>query len=161
MLTELEKKIVKELQKGLPLVNRPFLDMADQLGLTEEVLLIKIKDMMKRGIIRRFSAAVRHREIGYTANAMVVWKIPESGIEKAGKIFATFEEVSHCYQRENSGGWEYNLFTMVHGRNEDECLAVALTMSKTSGIEDYLVLFSSQELKKESMKYFLEDRLKN
>ncbi|MCL6610629.1 MAG: Lrp/AsnC family transcriptional regulator [Peptococcaceae bacterium] len=155
MLSRLEKEIVKALQEGLPLVSRPFSAMAEKLGITEEALLDKIRDMVDRGLIRRFGAAVRHQDLGYTANAMVVWKVPGSGVEEAGKIFSGFSEVSHCYLRKTSGEWEYNLFTMVHGRTEEECRAVARAMSEASGVGDYLVLFSTAELKKESMKYFV------
>ncbi|MFZ5632737.1 MAG: Lrp/AsnC family transcriptional regulator [Bacillota bacterium] len=157
MLSRLEKDIIRELQEGLPLVSRPFLVIAGRLGITEDALLEKIRDMMGRGLIRRFGAAVRHQDLGYTANAMVVWKVPGAGVEKAGEMFARFPEVSHCYQRRTSAEWPYNLFTMIHGRTEEECYALARAMSETSGIEEYLVLFSNQELKKDSMKYFTED----
>lgn len=157
MLTRLEKEIVKAMQEGLPLVSRPFSAMAEKLGITEDSLLNKIRDMMDRGLIRRFGAAVRHQDLGFTANAMVVWKVPESGAEETGKIFSGFSEVSHCYQRKTSGNWEHNLFTMVHGRTEEECRAAARAMSEASGIVDFIVLFSTAELKKSSMKYFLEE----
>ncbi len=157
MLTGLEKEIVRALQEGIPLVSRPFGAIAGKLGITEAELLARIRDMIDRGLIRRFGAAVRHQDLGYTANAMVVWKVPESRADDAGTIFSSFSEVSHCYQRKTPAGWPYNLFTMVHGRTEDECRAVAREMSEASGIYDYLVLFSTGELKKESMKYFLEN----
>ncbi len=155
MLTRLEKEIVKALQEGLPLVSRPFSALAGKLGLTEEALLDKIREMMDRGLIRRFGAAVRHQDLGYTANAMIVWKVPDSLVDKAGAVFSGFSQVSHCYQRKTAGDWQYNLFTMVHGRTESECREVARAMSEASGIEDYLVLFSTAELKKSSMKYFV------
>lgn len=154
MLSPLEKEIVKVLQEGLPLVSRPFAAMAERLDITEEKLLKTVGRMMDRGLVRRFGAAVRHQDLGYTANAMVVWNVPDEEVEKAGKIFSGFSEVSHCYQRKTSGSWQYNLFTMVHGRNEEECRNSALSLSLASGVEDYLVLFSTDELKKESMKYF-------
>lgn len=157
MVTRLEKEIVRALQKGLPLVSRPFADMAEKLGISEEKLIDTIRDMVDRGLIRRFGAAVRHQDLGFTANAMVVWNVPDSDIERAGDLFSSFPEVSHCYQRKTSGEWRHNLYTMVHGRTGDECRASAKAMSEASGIRDYLVLFSTEELKKESMKYFTEE----
>lgn len=155
MLTRLEKEIVKALQEGLPLVSRPYQAMAQKLGISEEELLDRIGDLISRGLIRRFGAAVRHQDLGYTANAMVVWKVDENSVGKAGELFAGMQEVSHCYQRKTTGDWEYNLFTMIHGRTEDECRAIAKKMSAASGNEEYLVLFSYRELKKESMRYFV------
>ncbi len=155
MISKTEMEIVRALQEGLPLVSRPYSLVAEKLGITEKELLNAIRDMADRGLIRRFGAAVRHQDLGFTANAMVVWKAREDTVEEAGLILSGFSEVSHCYQREICGEWQYNLFTMVHGRTEEECRAVAEAMSKASGIEDYLVLFSMAELKKSSMKYFL------
>ncbi|KJS00723.1 MAG: transcriptional regulator [Peptococcaceae bacterium BRH_c4a] len=157
MITGLEKDIVRILQEGLPLVSRPFLAMAERLGITEDTLIDAIRDMQSRGLIRRFGAAVKHQALGYTANAMVVWKVEGEDAIRAGEIFSAFAEVSHCYLRENSGGWQHSLFTMVHGKTGEECHQIARTMSKASGLTEYLVLFSTEELKKNSMKYFTEE----
>lgn len=157
MPSQLEKEIVRALQEGLPLVSRPFLAVAEKLGMTEEALINSVKDMMARGLIRRFGAAVRHQDLGFTANAMVVWRVPEETVEETGQIFSGDARVSHCYQRRTGGIWEYNLFTMVHGRTEEECRAAAIEMSEAAGIKEYKVLFSTAELKKTSMKYFLEE----
>ncbi|MHB8156958.1 MAG: siroheme decarboxylase subunit beta [Desulfocucumaceae bacterium] len=156
MISNIEKAIIKALQEGLPLVSRPFKAMAEKLGISEEALIDTIQDMKARGLIRRFGAAVRHQDLGYSANAMVVWDAPGSEVERAGKIFSGFPGVSHCYERQISGDWEYNLFTMVHGRAIEDCHAMAGAMSKASGLSKYRVLFSTEELKKISMKYFIE-----
>lgn len=156
MISNLEKNIVRILQEGLPLVSRPFLVMSQRLGITEEALIEAIRDMQSRGLIRRFGAAVRHQDLGYTANAMVVWKVQGEDAIRAGEIFSAFSEVSHCYLRENSGSWQHSLFTMVHGKTGEECHQIARAMSKASGLTEYLVLFSTEELKKDSMKYFTE-----
>lgn len=157
MLNKLEIEIVRVLQEGLPLVSRPFKVLAERLGTTEDQLIDIINDMLTRGLIRRFGAAVRHQDLGFTANAMVVWNVEKAGAAEAGEIFSSFPEVSHCYEREPSGDWTYRLFTMVHGRTPEECHQIAGAMSRASGLKDYLVLFSTGELKKESMKYFTEN----
>lgn len=156
MLSKLEIEIVRALQEGLPLVSRPFSVMAKSLDITEDRLIEIIKDMLSRGLIRRFGAAVRHQDLGYTANAMVVWNVDKNEVAKAGEIFSSFTEVSHCYEREPAGEWIYRLFTMVHGKTPEECHEIARAMSEASGLKDYLILFSTAELKKSSMKYFME-----
>ena len=157
MISELEKDIVRALQEGLPLVSRPYQVISQKLGVTEELLIFTIKDMISRGLIRRFGAAVRHQDLGFNANAMVVWRVPEPLVDLAGDVFTGFPQVSHCYQRSTGDDWEYNLFTMVHGHTGEECRSAAVAMSEATGIKEYLILYSMAELKKTSMKYFLEN----
>ncbi|MFZ5595597.1 MAG: Lrp/AsnC family transcriptional regulator [Bacillota bacterium] len=156
MLTELEKNIVRELQRGLPLTERPFLEIAGRLNITEDDLVERVKNLVERGIIRRFGAAVRHQDLGFVSNAMVVWKVDEADIERAGRLFSGNSHVSHCYQRKTAEDWQYNLYTVVHGKTDEECRRIAGKMSELSGLKDYMVIFSTRELKKESMKYFCE-----
>ena len=155
MLSEQDKQIIIELQKGLPLASRPFEIMGKRLNMTEESLINRITYLKENGFIRRFGAAVRHRDLGFTANAMVVWDVSDSKTDEAGKIMASFKEVSHCYQRPRHQGWPYNLFTMVHGRTREECIKTADQISEATGLEKYELLFSTAELKKSSMRYFL------
>ena len=158
MLSERDREIVRVLQDGVPLVSRPYQAMASRLQMSEEELLAVIEELMQRGIIRRFGAMVNHQELGYVANAMIVWRVPEDRIDEAGEIMAGFQEVTHCYQRPAyPPDWPYNLFTMVHGRKRDDCLEIASRLAQASGIEDYRLIFSLAELKKSGMKYFLED----
>jgi DNA-binding Lrp family transcriptional regulator len=156
MLTDLEKQIVIELQNGLPLVPKPYQEIAERLGLAENELIIKIKEMIERGIIRRFGAAVRHQDLGFTANAMVVWDVPEEQAPAAGRLLAGFAEVTHCYQRTRRPGWPYNIFTVIHGQTREECERIASRMAQKTGFNNYRLLFSTRELKKSTMKYFLD-----
>lgn len=144
------------LQEGLPLTSRPFLALAQRLGMSEEELLAAVRGFLERGIIRRFGAAVRHQDLGYVANAMVVWEVPPERLEEVGRMMAAFDEVTHCYQRSPCPPhWPYNLFTVIHGQTEEDCYRIAKALSRATGITSYRLLFSTAELKKSSMKYFL------
>ena len=154
MLTDLEKIIITMLQADIPVVKRPFLEMAEKIGITEEKFLNVVKDLDDRGMIRRFGATLKHQKSGFKANAMVAWKVDEDRVEKTGKIMATFREITHCYRRNPAPGWKYNLYTMVHASDEDECYALVKKISKAVGEDEYELLFSRKELKKTSMKYF-------
>lgn len=154
MLTEKEKQIIRELQRGIPLVNRPFKLLAQNLNTTEEELLDKIKNLLERGYIRRIGATVRHHNLGFQANAMVVWNVPDELVAEKGRKMAGFSEVSHCYQRPRRPDWPYNLFTVVHGRTREECIQAVKKMSSATGMKNYRLLFSTMELKKSSMRYF-------
>ncbi len=154
MLTDLEKKIIALLQTDIPVVKRPFLAMAEKIGITEEQFLKVLNDLNDQGMIRRFGATIKHQKSGFKANAMVAWKVAENRVERVGNIMATFGEITHCYRRDPAPGWEYNLYTMVHAGDEAGCHAIVKKISQAVGEKKYTLLFSRQELKKTSMKYF-------
>ncbi len=154
MLTDLEKKIISVLQTDIPVVKRPYLEMAEKIGITEDQFLKILKDLDKRGMIRRFGATLKHQKSGFKANAMVAWKVDEDAVEKTGNIMTSFHEITHCYRRNPASGWRYNLYTMVHASSEEECYAIVKKISKAVEQDEYELLFSRQELKKTSMKYF-------
>ena len=154
MLTELEKKIIASIQGDIPVISRPYLEISKKLKISEETLLKTLKDLCDRGVIRRFGATIRHQKSGFAANAMVAWIVDEKRIEEVGEKMSSFKEVSHCYRRNPTDEWPYNLYTMVHANNEDTCREIARTMSSETRVENYKLLFSQRELKKTSMKYF-------
>ena len=156
-ISDLEKRIVRELQGNIPLHHSPFRPIADKLGIDEEELLAKLRELRNRGIIRRFSAILRHRKVGISGNAMGVWRVPEDKVEEIGAKMAAFPQVSHCYQRVTRPGWRYNVYTMIHGKTAENCEQVAGLISQDTGVKDYRLVYSTRELKKTSMRYFTED----
>jgi len=153
-LTDLEKRVIATVQGDMPVVARPYADIAGQLGITEENLLAILNDLVARGIVRRFGATLRHQKSGFQSNAMVAWRVDEARIEAVGKIMASFRAVSHCYRRDPTSQWPYNLYTMVHGKDEDGCRHTARKMAEKAEVQEYELLFSRRELKKTSMQYF-------
>ena len=154
MIDDIDRKIVKLIQGDLPLLSRPFEQMACQIDITEDQFIHRVNNLIEKGIIRRFGATLRHQEAGFSSNAMVAWIVPDDKIEKTGKLMADFREVTHCYHRRPQNDWKYNLFTMVHGDNRDECYEIVERMARLSGINEYTLLFSEKEFKKTSMEYF-------
>jgi DNA-binding Lrp family transcriptional regulator len=141
MLTEIEKKIIASIQEDMAVTDRPYIKIAQNLGISET----------------EFGATLRHQRTGFTANAMVAWKVDEDRIEEVGQKMASFRQVSHCYRRNPTDEWPYNLYTMVHANDEQSCQATARKMSSAASVEDYKLLFSREELKKTSMVYFPSD----
>lgn len=154
MITDLEKKVIALLQTDIPVVRRPFRQMAETIGITEEQFLEVLTRLNERGIIRRFGATLKHQKSGFKANAMVAWNVDETKVEQVGTAMAEFDEITHCYRRNPAPGWPYNLYTMVHAATEAECLSLVEKIAATVGESDYTLLFSRKELKKTSMKYF-------
>ncbi|CAB5079209.1 Siroheme decarboxylase AhbB, alternate heme biosynthesis pathway [Olavius algarvensis associated proteobacterium Delta 3] len=157
MLNDLEKKIIASLQEDLPIDSRPYRLIARDIGVPEERILEVLRSLCDRGIIRRFGATLRHQKSGFAANAMGAWIVDESLIDAVGEQMAAFPEVSHCYRRNPTDGWPYNLYTMIHAGDEDSCVDTARRMSEATGVTDFELLFSREELKKTSMVYFPTD----
>lgn len=156
MLSDRDKALVRILQEDVPVVPRPFREVGERIGMTEDEVLRKIAEWKKDGTLRRFSSVVRHRQLGFRANAMGAWRVPPDRVEEVGRTMASFPEVSHCYERATVSGWTYNVFTMIHGETEDDCERVARTISAQTEITDYRLLYSTKEWKKTSMQYFRE-----
>ncbi|MFZ0133769.1 MAG: Lrp/AsnC family transcriptional regulator [Desulfobacterales bacterium] len=154
MLTDIEKRVIAAIQGDIAVTGRPYRRIAESLDIPEDRLLEILRDLCDRGVIRRFGATIRHQKSGFTANAMVAWRVAEERIETVGRIMAGFRQVSHCYRRNPTGDWPYNLYTMIHARNEASCHETARKMSEKSAVTDYALLFSRRELKKTSMRYF-------
>ena len=157
MLTELEKKVIASIQGDMAITQRPYLEISQALGIAEDELLATLNDLCRRGVIRRFGATLRHQQTGYIANAMVAWQVDEIHIDRIGEKMAGFRQVSHCYRRNPTDSWPYNLYTMVHAGDEDSCRKTAAEMAAATGLENYTLLFSREELKKTSMVYFPSD----
>ena len=123
-LSEPDRELLAALQPGLPLVSRPYQALAHSLGWREQAVMARLRDWLEQGVIKRLGVIVRHRELGYRANAMVVWDIPDTEVSAVGRALAGEAGVNLCYRRPRRlPDWPYNLFCMMHGRERDEVLA--------------------------------------
>ena len=154
--TEEDKEFIRELQKDLEIVDNPFSNAAQKLGMTEDQIFEKLKYYEEIGVMRRFAAILRHRDVGFVANGMIVWKVPEERITEVGGKLGSFPQVSHCYQRPVYADWPYNVFSMIHCKSEDEAQEMAKTIQNQINVDDYKILFSAREFKKTRVEYFVE-----
>jgi DNA-binding Lrp family transcriptional regulator len=142
-----DRPLLQAMAAGLPLVPRPFGAIAGGLGLTEAQVLDRLACLAAARILTRIGIIVRHRAIGWTANAMVVWDVPEDGIEAAGRALAALPGVTLCYQRQTVPGlWHHALFSMIHGQSRPEALAVLAAAQALPALAgaDHRVLFSTR-----------------
>ena len=148
--------LIEIIQSGLPLVARPYKEIAERLGWSEEMVIDKLKTMVDGGIIKRLGIVVRHHELGYRSNAMVVWDVADEKVDAIGKKLGMQDCVTLCYKRPRMlPEWPYNLFCMVHGRDRDEVLECIETMSEGLGLQDvtHTVLFSGRRFKQRGAIY--------
>lgn len=154
MLDELDKKIISIMQDDFPLVAKPYLEIANKLGISEEELLSRLNKYTQSGKIRKMGAVLKHREVGYTANALCAWNVPEERIQEIGRMFSKVSAVTHCYARVTQPDWPYNFYTMLHANSREQCNAIAKELASQAELEEYIMLFSTKEWKKNSMQYF-------
>jgi len=156
--TEEDKEFIRQLQKDFEIVDRPFLKASNALEISEEEIFEKLKYYESIGVMRRFAAILRHREAGFTANGMIVWKVPEDRINQVGEKLGAFPQVSHCYERPVYPDWPYNVFSMIHCKSIDEAKEMAKEIQTLINVEEYKILFSSREFKKTRVEYFVEHK---
>jgi DNA-binding Lrp family transcriptional regulator len=107
--------------------------------------------------MRRFSAVLRHRELGFDANSMGVWNVPPDKQDAFGATAAGFAEVSHCYLRPSYPDWPYTIFTMIHTQDRERAANVLRSIATATGIHEYSALYSTHEYKKVRVQYFTGD----
>lgn len=147
-------RIVRCIQEDLPLVERPFQVWAKSLDMTEQTLLTLMGQWIEEGVIRRFAAVLNHRQVGFSANGMLVWDCPVNRMDETGLILASHPEVSHCYHRPAHPDWPFNLYAMIHGRNMEDCRRIAERLGESIQLPEYRILFSAKEYKKIRLKLF-------
>ncbi len=155
-LGESDRRLVIALQEGLPLCIRPFAALASRVGSEESALLERIRCWCAEGIIKRFGVIVRHHELGYTANAMLVHDLPDETVDEVGERLASEPGVTLCYQRARvRPQWPYNLFCMIHGqaRPEVEARISDLRARLQLAAYAYDVLFSLTRFKQGGARY--------
>jgi len=148
--------LIDAIQDGLPLIARPYRQLAERLGWSEQHVLDKLQQMLESGVIKRLGVVVRHHELGYRANAMVVWDVPDKDIDQLGYQLGRQDCVTLCYQRPRRlPQWPYNLFCMVHGKDRDDVLACVARMVEGLGLEQLhkSVLFSGRRFKQRGARY--------
>jgi len=145
--SESDRALLAALQPGLPLVSRPYRALAQSLGLSERNVLERLRYWLEQDVIKRLGIIVRHRALGYRANAMVVWDIPDAEAGAVGRALAAESGVNLCYRRPRRlPRWPYNLFCMMHGRQREEVLGRVGRLRAERGLTayPYTVLFSAR-----------------
>lgn len=149
------RTLIEATQAGLPIVPRPYAEVASRLGLTEADVMSSLGGLIDKGVIRRIAAAPNHYALGMTANGMTVWDVDDARISGLGREIGNLAYVTHCYRRPRAlPHWPYNLFAMVHGSDraevEDKRQAIAQILGDACRASD--ILYSSRILKKTGLR---------
>ena len=150
-----DRRIIVATQEGLPRVPQPYHAIAAQVGVSAEEVMTRLRRMLASGVIRRIGAVPNHYALGYKANGMSVWDVPDERVRAFGRSIGALDFVSHCYHRpRHLPGWPYNLFAMVHGRDRAEVEAKVAQIAGLLGEADrgHTVLYSTRILKKTGLR---------
>ena len=151
-----EQRLLRALQDGLDIVATPFRSLAGRVGLSETAVVAMLDRCIEDGIIRRFGVIVRHHELGFRANAMAVWDVPDVMVDRCGQRVARIPEVTLAYRRRRQPPeWPYNLFCMVHGKERSHVEARIRHIAATAGLEQFphRLLFSTRRYKQCGARY--------
>jgi len=151
-----DERLIAAIADGLPLVPNPYAEVGAPLKMSEGQVLSRLRRLIAAGVIKRFGVVVHHRELGYRANAMVVWNIADSQVEAAGHRLAAEDCVTLCYQRPRRlPDWPYNLFCMIDGQTRPQVLAEVARIKSRAGLDiyDHDVLFSTRRFKQRGARY--------
>jgi len=156
VLTDQDYRLIEAIQGGLPLCSHPYAEIGERIGLDEQGVIERIAALQEDGVIKRMGIVVRHHELGYTANAMVVWDVPDERLDAVGRQLGAQPCVTLCYQRPRRlPDWPYNLFCMIHGRDRDRVLDTIDQMVASQDLRGIprKILFSGRRFKQRGARY--------
>ncbi len=158
----LDQHLIAAIQDGLEFTHRPFARIASQLGISEQKVLNRLQQLNESGTIKRLGVVVSHRKLGFKANAMVVWDIPDEHVTDVAQRIASFECVTLCYQRpRRMPEWSYNLFSMIHGKDRVSVLERLNDLIEILELQDikHKPLFSTRCFKQRGARYVNPDKI--
>lgn len=155
MLDATDRKLIAATQGGLPLVQEPFAQVAEWLGIGEGEVIRRFEGLKTSGVLRRIAIAPNHYALGTVANGMSVWDVADAEAEQLGEKVGALDFVSHCYLRPRIlPGWRYNLFAMIHGKSRDEVEEKRSSVRRILGTACAAgdILYSTRILKKTGLR---------
>jgi len=155
-LSDRHIRLINVLQDGLPLVPEPYAEIGRMVDMNEDDVIAALQELLDGGLIKRLGVIVRHRKLGYRANGMAVWDVPDDQVADIGKLFSSHSFVTLCYRRPRRlPDWPYNLFCMVHGRDRNVVRQQVEQLARDCGIVDVprSVLFSNRCFKQRGAKF--------
>lgn len=151
-----DRELLSAVEGGLPLVTAPYAEIGRRIGLSEQEVIDRFARLIDAGVVKRLGLVVRHHELGYTANAMVVWDVPDYKVAELGRRAAAKDFVTLCYRRPRRlPEWPFNLFCMIHGKNRAEVRRQIARLNHETELGAFpnAVLFSCRRFKQCGARY--------
>ena len=150
-----DRLLIAAIENGLPISSRPYAQIGEKIGLSESQVIERLSLLKQQGFIKRHGVIVKHRQLGYQANAMVVWNIPDEQVKSYGLKLSQVDFVTLCYRRPRYPHWLYNLYCMIHGKNRDTVMQQIQQLIQQCDLESfqYQILFSRRCFKQRGAIY--------
>lgn len=161
-LDSIDQELIACIQNGLPITVRPYAEISQRTGMSEEDIIDRIAQLKEKGLIKRFGVVVRHHELGYKENAMIVWNVPDDDVHTIGEKIKRFPFITLCYRRARQlPEWPYNLYCMIHGKSRDNVLQLLQDMIDKNQWQDIPreILFSKRRFKQCAANYLTGSNL--
>lgn len=161
-LDKIDRELISFIQNGLPITERPYVEVSNRLGTSEEDIINRIVTLKEKGLIKRFGVVVRHHELGYKENAMIVWNVPDNEVDEVGAKIKSFPFITLCYRRARQlPEWPYNLFCMIHGKSRENVMQLLQDMVDKNQWQDIPreILFSKRRFKQCAANYIPSSNL--
>ncbi|ELZ51838.1 AsnC family transcriptional regulator [Halorubrum coriense DSM 10284] len=154
-LNATEAELLLAIQDGFPLSATPYADVAAEIDAPVDDVLAAVERLLADGCIKRIGCVVNHVVTGFTNNCMVVWDVPDEELDERGEAVGSLPYVTLCYHRPRRPDqeWEYNLFTMIHGREAEAVDAKIDELAADHLPFDHERLYSTETLKQTGARY--------
>jgi len=155
MLETRDRELLAQVQLGLPICPRPYAEIGADIAMPEAEVIERLAALKQKGLIKRLGVIVKHQPLGYRANAMIVWNLPDELIKPIGRQISEFAFVNLCYQRPKHDEWPYNLYCMIHGKDKATVLKQLEALNEACGLSAYdrEILFSRRCFKQRGAIY--------
>ena len=126
--SDLERRLLDEFQKELPLCARPFAVMAEMLGVTEDEVIERLTALEARGAISRVGPVFRPKRVG--ASTLAAMAVPPEYLDEVADLVSALPEVNHNYEREH----RFNLWFVVTAEDAEHLEQVLNGIAEETGI---------------------------
>lgn len=141
-MDRLDREILNEIQSDFPIVERPFLELANRIDATEEDVLSRIRVLKEKGIIRRIGGNFQSRKLNFTSTLCAA-KVPEDKIERFVEVVNRYSGVTHNYLRTH----EYNIWFTFIAQDMETIEEALREISEVTGVTGILNLPATRVFK--------------
>ncbi|SEP46529.1 siroheme decarboxylase subunit alpha [Propionispora vibrioides] len=146
MLTAFDKALLNKIQENLPLVSRPYAELAKQLGVEETAVIERLNFLKKQGYIRRIGPFFDSAKLGYIGTLVAV-RVREEDVPAVAAAINAYSGVTHNYERYSEGGTQYNLWFTLLSPDVGSQARVLARIEALPGVERLVSLPSGKKYK--------------